>query len=168
MIKSGAGVGRGHSKSNSTFFFKILIAAVVLAVVVVNFMALNWMGNGDGSEDGRKLPLLDHLHPNPSGSNRISNAKKLTSTSFYWPSINDGGLLRKIHQVQNPIDCSSPNTKFLVWQSMRDHEKDTRGLTAWGHSGASQMLHAFTDGDEYEKTMVSRVLINDDKHGQRM
>jgi len=64
--------------------------------------------------------------------------------------------------MQNPADCSAPSTKFLVWRSMENNEKDTRGLTAWGHAGSSHLLHALTDGDE-SATFGSRVLITDDK-----
>ena len=45
--------------------------------------------------------------------------------------MEDGGLLGKIHAIQNPADCSSSSTRFLVWQSMKNNKKDTRGLTAW-------------------------------------
>ena len=52
--------------------------------------------------------------------------------SYWWPSAEEGGgLLGKIHAAQNPADCSSPSTKFFVWRSKQDNEKDTRGLTAW-------------------------------------
>mmetsp|Transcript_2525 Transcript_2525/g.4547 ORF Transcript_2525/g.4547 Transcript_2525/m.4547 type:complete len:449 (-) Transcript_2525:36-1382(-) len=85
-----------------------------------------------------------------------------TITSYWWPSVEDGGLLGKMHAIQNPSDCASASTRFLVWQSMKNNEKDTRGLTAWGHAGASHLLHALTDGDQFEK-FGSRVLITDDK-----
>ncbi|KAL7524839.1 hypothetical protein ACHAXR_000738, partial [Thalassiosira sp. AJA248-18] len=48
-------------------------------------------------------------------------------TSYWWPSVEDGGLLGKIYAVQNPADCKSPSTKFLLWQS----GEQKRGLTAW-------------------------------------
>eukprot|EP00584_Thalassiosira_punctigera_P023602 CAMPEP_0172574408 /NCGR_PEP_ID=MMETSP1067-20121228/136689_1 /TAXON_ID=265564 ORGANISM="Thalassiosira punctigera, Strain Tpunct2005C2" /NCGR_SAMPLE_ID=MMETSP1067 /ASSEMBLY_ACC=CAM_ASM_000444 /LENGTH=461 /DNA_ID=CAMNT_0013367037 /DNA_START=152 /DNA_END=1537 /DNA_ORIENTATION=+ len=92
---------------------------------------------------------------NGGGSNPVS--------SYWWPSAEDGGgLLGKMNLVQNPSDCSSPSTKFLVWRSMRKNEGDTRGLTAWGHAGASHLLHALTSGDKFEEH-GSRVLIADDK-----
>jgi hypothetical protein len=83
-------------------------------------------------------------------------------TSYYWPSKKDGGLLRKIHSIQHPNDCLSPNTKFLVWQAMVNPEKDTRGLTAWAHAASSHLLHALNDGDQFDM-FGPRVLINDDR-----
>ena len=54
---------------------------------------------------------------------------KKSVSSYWWPSEADGGLFGRIYAMQNPPDCSS--AKFLVWQSMKDNERDTRGLTAW-------------------------------------
>ena len=82
--------------------------------------------------------------------------------SYWWPSTDGGGLLGAIYRKQHPADCTSPSTKYFVWRSRPENEKDTRGLTAWAHSGMSHLLQSFTDGDTYPK-FPSRVLINDDK-----
>jgi hypothetical protein len=72
--------------------------------------------------------------------------------SYWWPSAeHDGGLLGRIHASQNPLDCSSNQTKFFIWQSLRNNEEDTRGLTAFAHAGISHLFHALTDGDAIVK-----------------
>lgn len=103
--------------------------------------------SGDHSASASSSPLLE---------------KANSINSYWWPSVKDGGLLGKIYATQHPLDCSSPSTKFFVWRSSPQNEKDTRGLTAWAHSGTYHLLHAFTDGDQFP-TFASRVLINDDK-----
>ncbi|KAL9183018.1 hypothetical protein ACHAXT_004805 [Thalassiosira profunda] len=96
-------------------------------------------------------------------THQLSLKKVKKINSYWWPSAETGGgLLGKMYRAQHPLDCSSPTTKFLVWRSMKDSEKDTRGLTAWAHAGASHLLHALTNGDQFE-TFGSRVLITDDK-----
>ena len=65
-------------------------------------------------------------------TNNNNNNNKKSISSYWWPSPStDGGILGKIYALQNPDDCSSPNTKYLVLQSMARNEEDTRGLTAW-------------------------------------
>jgi len=118
------------------------------------------------SPSGEGQDIDSPLASSSSSSSSSIVVKANSINSYWWPSAEDGigGILAKIHAVQHPADCSSPTTKFFVWRSKRDSESDTRGLTAWGHAGASHMLHAFTDGDkfrEYGKT--SRVLITDEK-----
>ena len=81
---------------------------------------------------------------------------------YWWPSHTDGGLIGKIYIQQHPSNCKSTKTKYLVWRSRPKPEDDTRGLTAWGHAGSSNLLHAFTDADSVPH-YPSRVLINDDK-----
>jgi len=81
---------------------------------------------------------------------------------YWWPSHTDGGLIGKIYIQQHPSNCKSTKTKYLVWRSRSKPEDDTRGLTAWGHAGSSNLLHAFTDADSVPH-FPSRVLINDDK-----
>lgn len=100
--------------------------------------------------------------------------------SYWWPSAeHDGGLLGQIYTSQNPIDCSSNQTKFFIWQSLRNNQEDTRGLTAFAHAGISHLFHALTDGDAIKhksaadgggaETVVvvvvvsSRVLLSDNK-----
>ena len=85
--------------------------------------------------------------------------------SYWWPSAeHDGGLLGRIHASQNPLDCSSNQTKFFIWQSLRNNEEDTRGLTAFAHAGISHLFHALTDGDAYDADVISsRVLLSDNK-----
>ena len=101
-------------------------------------------------------PLQQNKHVPP----LVTKANSINS--YWWPSIESGGLLGKIYLKQHPKDCASPSTKYLFWRSRQDNEKDTRGLTAWGHAGASNLLDAFTNGDTYPK-FDSRVLITDDK-----
>jgi len=94
--------------------------------------------------------------------------------SYWWPSAEEGGgMLGKIRASQNPADCSSQSTKFFVWRSIRDSERDTRGLSAFAHAGSSHLIHALTDGDalhlckdpitQCRAKFASRVLITDDK-----
>jgi hypothetical protein len=109
----------------------------------------------------------DHVHLASSSNNLFSSSssrllqKSSSLTSYWWPSQDDGGLLAKIYKVQHPADCSSPSTKFFVWRSLVENERDTRGLTAWAHAGSSHLLHALTDGDKFEK-YGSRILITDE------
>ncbi|KAL7531851.1 hypothetical protein ACHAWF_003945 [Thalassiosira exigua] len=80
--------------------------------------------------------------------------------SYWWPAASDGGLIGKIHAVQNPSDCAKPSSRFLVWRSMRRNQQDTRGLTAWAHAGSSHLLHALTDGEGFDQ-FGSRILTTD-------
>lgn len=66
--------------------------------------------------------------------------KASSINSFWWPSL-DSGLLAKLSAFQNPSDCSSPKTRFLIWRSMPESKDDTRGLSAWGHTATWQLLH---------------------------
>ena len=115
-------------------------------------------------EDEHARPPSLGYNGDPSVSSSL-RVKAGSINSYWWPSAeNMGGLLGKIYATQNPLDCSSPSTKFFVWRSRpgTENERDTRGLTAWAHAGASHMLHAFTDGDGFPKHS-SRVLMTDEK-----
>eukprot|EP00956_Cyclotella_meneghiniana_P007826 scaffold10442_cov22-Cyclotella_meneghiniana.AAC.1 len=50
----------------------------------------------------------------------------------------------------------------MIWRSRLEPELDNRGLTAWAHTATWHMLHALTDGDQFDKH-GSRVLLQDDK-----
>ncbi|KAL7548611.1 hypothetical protein ACHAWF_011885 [Thalassiosira exigua] len=89
--------------------------------------------------------------------------KAQSINSYWWPSAeSSGGLLGKIHAAQNPTNCSARATRYFVWRSRRDSARDTRGLTAWAHAGASHLVHALTDGDQFRRH-GSRVLVTDEK-----
>lgn len=77
--------------------------------------------------------------PNPV-SNSTHIIKSSSINSFWWPSIHSG-LLGKLYRAQNPTDCDAPGTKYFVWRSRKNHEEDTRGLTAWGHAAKSHLMH---------------------------
>jgi hypothetical protein len=64
--------------------------------------------------------------------------KAASINSFWWPSLHSG-LLGKLSQAQNPDNCET--AKFFVWRSLIDYEGDTRGLTAWGHTFKSHLMH---------------------------
>jgi hypothetical protein len=104
--------------------------------------------------------LVSVISTSSSSSPLLIKANSINS--YWWPSAeNGGGILGRIYTMQNPIDCTSPSTKFFVWRSRDRVEKDTRGLTAFAHAGMSHLLHAFTDGDQFN-LFGSRVLINED------
>jgi hypothetical protein len=107
----------------------------------------------------KELMHSNYLSSSSSTSRLVRKANSLTS--YWWPSPEDGGIVAKLHKVQNPTNCSSPSTKFFVLRSLRKNEEDTRGLTAWAHSGSSHLLHALTDGDKFHE-FGSRILITDD------
>ena len=67
--------------------------------------------------------------------------KSLSINTFWWPSLQEGGLLQKVHTLQHPANCTSPNTKYFAWLSGPEPWLDTRGLTAWGHTFMKQMMH---------------------------
>lgn len=73
-------------------------------------------------------------------------AKVSSINSFWWPSAEQGGLLAKIHAVQNPKDCSSPSTRYFVWRSVSKNRDDHRGISAWGHTAMWQLLHGMSSG----------------------
>ena len=60
---------------------------------------------------------------------------------FYWPDASNSPLVAKLYQLMHPADCDSPNTKYMIWRSLRKNEEDTRGLSAWGHTGTWMLLH---------------------------
>ena len=60
---------------------------------------------------------------------------------FYWPDASNSPLVAKLYKLMHPTDCDSPNTKYLIWRSLRKNEEDTRGLSAWGHTGTWMLLH---------------------------
>ncbi|KAL7466071.1 hypothetical protein ACHAXS_006369, partial [Conticribra weissflogii] len=131
--------------------FRVIVISVICFIVVsvANHVIItksrpsndHWSSSGDRSHD---IP-----------QNNFETSKTLTKdqhiNTFWWPSPEEyGGILGKIHDFQNPSDCSASSTKFFVWRSKSDNENDTRGLTAWAHAASSHLLHALTDADQPE------------------
>lgn len=116
-----------------------ILGVLLVAVSIINIVFVIKTHNRNSTTAAYATsPFLSHLSsfssdPSPSNTRPI--------TSYWWPSVEDGGLLGKIYDMQNPSDCSSKSTKFFVWRSMVNNENDTRGLTAWAHTGASHLLH---------------------------
>ena len=92
-----------------------------------------------------KSPSIDSgqsANPITTPNNKQStNIQKATSINSYWWPSPTSGLLGKLYSAQNPSDCSADSTKFFVWRSRIGYEKDTRGLTAWGHACKSHLMH---------------------------
>ena len=79
------------------------------------------------------------LNNNISNQNTpIYQTKASSINSFWWPSSKQGGLLEKIHNIQHPSNCSSPDTKIFVWPKGAQHN---RGLTAFGHTFFKFLMH---------------------------
>ena len=131
------------------------IGALIL-ITLTNYMSI---AKYISSHEKKELSN-NNLSSSSSTSSLLRKANSLTR--YWWPSPDDGGIIAKLHKAQNPTNCSSPSTKFFVLRSLQKNEKDTRGLTAWAHSGSSHLLHALTDGDKF-KEFGSRILITDDK-----
>eukprot|EP00956_Cyclotella_meneghiniana_P041434 scaffold226965_cov20-Cyclotella_meneghiniana.AAC.1 len=95
----------------------------------------------------RQNERLTHELSSIPHSSVMSSAYSATSTwsrsvnSFWWPSHKSSGLLAKLSALQNPSDCSSPQTKYLIWRSGPEPALDNRGLTAWAHTATWHMLH---------------------------
>mmetsp|Transcript_5308 Transcript_5308/g.9887 ORF Transcript_5308/g.9887 Transcript_5308/m.9887 type:complete len:455 (+) Transcript_5308:193-1557(+) len=151
------GTPNNSPRASSLTQFRMIVVSVTCAtlVSVVNNII---MPNDRLSSSGNRSHDTPQKYPKTS--------KKLTKdqhiNTFWWPSPEEyGGILGKIHDFQNPSDCSAASAKFFVWRSKSDNENDTRGLTAWAHAASSHMLHALTDADQPEAG--HRILINDDK-----
>ena len=93
------------------------------------------------------LPAMDPLHLPPIiqltqiSTTQPQHVQKASSiNSFWWPS-RSSGLLGQLHTAQNPPNCGGERTKFFVWRSVVDFEKDSRGLSAWGHAYKSHLMH---------------------------
>ena len=142
------GLGRQQQKSWSGLVLICLSACIIITLLNYALM-LSAVSNNKNEQgillDRESSPLL---------------IKANSVNSYWWPSTESGGLLGKMYAKQNPVDCAA--AKYLVWRSLPNNENDTRGLTAWAHSGTYHLLHSLTDGDQYPK-FPSRVLINDDK-----
>mmetsp|Transcript_32001 Transcript_32001/g.69130 ORF Transcript_32001/g.69130 Transcript_32001/m.69130 type:complete len:418 (+) Transcript_32001:160-1413(+) len=137
------------------YLLKGILLFSILSLLLTNYTILNNLDFVYGSSGYTVITTTD------AATNAPHNPKSVTA--YWWPSAEDGGgLIGKIHAIQNPDDCASSTTKFLVWQSMKNNEKDTRGLTAWGHAGSTHLLHALSDGDQLEVS-GSRILIADDQ-----
>ncbi|KAL3791861.1 hypothetical protein ACHAW5_002912 [Stephanodiscus triporus] len=169
---------RSNKWTNARMCLAALIAALPLSNYLLARESKSMMAGGDGGDagpGGRRRADDDLLHrpppsrkvggpPSSAASSSPLLVKANSIDSYWWPSAeHGGGLLGRIHASQNPADCSSPDTKFFVWRSMKDNENDTRGLTAWAHAGTLHLFHALTDGDGYPEHGVSRVLLTDDK-----
>lgn len=129
-------------------------------------------------ERRRHFPSASSSKPQTIKSSSQSSqlfVKANSINSYWWPSAkHDGGLLGRIYASQNPIDCSSNQTKFFIWQSLQNNQEDTRGLTAFAHAGISHLFHALTDGDAIKQksaadggadavVVSSRVLLSDNR-----
>ena len=119
---------RRHRKSRDhhghSLLAIFLVSLLVMAVVFFPFYAYNKIKN-----HGINNRLETFL---ASVSSRKGSFSERPVTEYYWPSVEEGGLLGKVHSIQNPEDCSAPSTKFLVWQSLK--KKNERGLSAWAHT----------------------------------
>jgi hypothetical protein len=82
--------------------------------------------------------------------------KAFAINSFWWPSTHSG-LVGKIYAAQNPSNCSSESTKYLVWRSLDKNADDTRGLSAWGHTAKSMLLH----GQSIVRLLLNISLVGD-------
>ena len=100
-----------------------------------------------------ELRRLEHQRPNnttslPKKEDSIlpdstlsSHQQKAQIQRFYWPDASNNPLVSKLYALMHPSKCDSPNTKYMIWRSLRQNEKDTRGLSAWGHTGTWMLLH---------------------------
>jgi len=139
----------------------ITIAALIL-ITLTNYVSIaKYISSHKNTPNQNENTELMHNNLSSSSSSSRLVRKASSLTSYWWPSPDDGGIVAKIHKVQNPTNCASPSTKFFVLRSLRKNEQDTRGLTAWAHSGSSHLLHALTDGDKFRE-FGSRILITDD------
>ncbi len=143
--------------SESQWKNPLLISIGTLIVITLT----NYITIAKYANQNEKSELTNDIKPSSSSTSRLQR-KANSLTGYWWPSKDDGGILAKIHKVQHPADCSSPSTKFFVLRSLKQFNKDTRGLTAFAHAGSSHLLHALTDGDKFRK-FGSRVFITDDK-----
>lgn len=93
----------------------------------------------------QKLKQCSSNEAKPTDTNQISipiyRTKPLSINTFWWPSVQGGGLLQKIHALQHPTNCTSRDTRYFVWLSGPEPWLDKRGLTAWGHTFMKQLMH---------------------------
>ena len=149
------GLGRQQQKSWSGLVLICLSVCIIITLLNYSLM-LSAVSNNKND----MLTLSSRGDSSSQSSPLLIKLKANSINSYWWPSTESGGLLGKMYAKQNPVDCTA--AKYLVWRSLPNNENDTRGLTAWAHSGTYHLLHSLTDGDQYPK-FPSRVLINDDK-----
>ena len=129
--------------SNVAILCIITAIAVTLCIhyVFIFHMTQKFNSNSDRSARGRSLQGIED-----------------DVRSYHWPSPTDtGGLFGKIYVLQNPSDCKS--SKYLAWQSLKNHEQDTRGLTAWVSYVWIEYIALFTGGSvNYIYTFI--ILLN--------
>jgi hypothetical protein len=171
----------GNTKSTTWTTILLGLAAFIIITPIFNYIIMSKSisksdSTADLLEKNRQLEeRIRQLESSSaaavkSSSQKLSQQQQLSPLQikansinrYWWPSHTDGGLIGKIYIQQHPSNCKSSKTKYLVWRSRQKPEDDTRGLTAWGHAGSSNLLHAFTDADSVPH-YPSRVLINDDK-----
>jgi len=118
-------IGGGRPGAHNTIcLLKGILLVSILSLLLFNYTLLNNLDFGYGSSRSGVITTMG------AATNAPHNPESITS--YWWPSAEDGGgLTGKIHAIQNQEDCASSTTKFFVWQSMKNNEKDTRGLTAW-------------------------------------
>ena len=138
---------------------KLILLGLALATLLV--ASLNFMHYANTQQLRDEIEHLnkelrqarDQAQRSSSGSSSVESKTKPSHhalqyqtkansiNSFWWPSPQQGGLLAKIHLLQNPADCNSPSTRYFVWRSLNKRRDDHRGLSAWGHTAMWQLLH---------------------------
>ena len=136
--------------------FLATLSLLIVAIPIFNYALMS------------KSLMFSNDDPPPSQPVYVSPMLKKAQSinSYWWPDAKtDGGLLGKIYRSQHPPaeKCSSKETKFFVWRSLKNNENDTRGLTAWAHAFYSNLMQALSDGDKFEKGIAgSRIILHDD------
>ena len=160
-------VGREESKVAASMQWQRPVLIVIGGLILITLANYLSIAKYISSHKNGNL-TADNSNNNSKNNNNLPSSRILQKanslTSYWWPSQDDGGLFAKIYNAQNPDreDCSLSSTKFFVWRSLAANEKDTRGITAWAHAGISHLLHALTDGDQFQQ-FGSRILITDDR-----
>jgi hypothetical protein len=145
--------GVAGSNNNGKVPTKIKLLLIGLALATLLVASLNFIHYTDTSQLKYEIRRLEHELDQSKRLLAQSSSKRKggrytpdyqhkadSINTFWWPSF-DSGLLAKISALQNPADCSSPNTKFFVWRSIAKERDDHRGLTAYGHTGMWQLMH---------------------------
>lgn len=129
-----------------------ILATMIVLVATLNFMhPVHQTDQRALIEELKKEihRLNQDLQPLPNSQRKASAEAKIkpayqikanSINSFWWPSL-ESGLLAKLASYQNPLHCSSSDTKFFVWRSLPKSHDDTRGLSAWGHTATWQLMH---------------------------
>lgn len=163
-------VGREEPKGAASMQWQrpvLIVIGGLILITLANYLSIAKYISSHKNYGNSNL-TADNSNDNSKNNNNLPSSRILQKanslTSYWWPSQDDGGIFAKIYNAQNPDreDCSLSSTKFFVWRSLAANEKDTRGITAWAHAGISHLLHALTDGDQFQQ-FGSRILITDDR-----